>query len=478
LSNRVVGVFSTIILARLLVPDDFGLISLAATFQGLIETLSDFGLEAALIRIKDPPRHLYDAAWTFCVLRGVAIAIVVFLSRNWVSEYYAQPALANVMSWLAITAIVNGVYNIGIADFRRLMDFRKDFLLWVPPRLFGTLVTIALAFWLRNYWALVIGLIARTVALVVLSYLMHPLRPRLSVAGWADLFHFSKWLSLYNVVVFISSGCAAFTLGRAVGPASVGVYNLASEVSSLPLTELSGPIRRALYPAFAQVLHTGRDKLGGAFVRGLAMTLCLTLPLTIILSLLAKPIVLFALGTNWVDAIPIVRILVIFASIELCTQQVPQAQIVLGAVRSMALASLAILLLRIAAVIVLTQYYGLAGTAWAMVLASAIQLPVFFRMAMRELKISLADIFHAVWRTVLATAIMAAGASLLGDFFRTTPIPDQAAAVIIATISGVAYLACHILFWVLARKPDGVERELLRLALSSLGKRAIARAPG
>ncbi len=408
------------------------------------------------------------------MLRGLAIALILLLSSHWVSQYYEQPALENVLSWLAITTLLNGFYNIGVADFRRMMDFRKDFLLWVPPRLFGTLVTIIVAFWLRNYWALVVGLIARVTGLVVLSYAMHPLRPRFSIAGWAELFHFSKWLSLYNVVVFISGGCAAFTLGRLMGPASIGVYGLANEVSSLPLTEISGPIRRALYPAFAQVMHDGREKLRGVFVRGLATTLCLTLPVTVIISVLAKPIVLFALGPNWVDAIPIVQILVIFASIELCTQQVPQAQIVLGSVRSLALASLAILILRIVAVVVLTTYAGLSGTAWAMVIVSTIQAPVFFRLVMHELKITVADIFRAVWRTVLATAAMAASAWIVGDFLLSKPLPYQADAIIVAVTSAFIYLACHTLLWILAQKPNGVERELLRLGLSRFGKRAIA----
>ncbi|MBV8651692.1 MAG: oligosaccharide flippase family protein, partial [Alphaproteobacteria bacterium] len=159
--NRVIGIISTIILARLLVPEDFGLISLAATFQGLIETMSEFALDLALIRTKDASRTLYDSAWTFSVLRGLAIALVVVALSNEVAAYYGQPGLRNVMSWLAITAFLQGFQNIGVVDFRKMMDFRKDFLFSVSGRILGTMVTIIVAIWLRSYWALVIGLIAR-----------------------------------------------------------------------------------------------------------------------------------------------------------------------------------------------------------------------------------------------------------------------------------------------------------------------------
>ncbi len=467
--NRVIGVISTIILARLLVPQDFGLISLAATFQGLIETMSEFALDLALIRTKDASRTLYDSAWTFSVLRGLAVALVVFALSNEVAGYYGQPGLRDVMAWLAITALLQGFQNIGVVDFRKTMDFRKDFLFSVSGRILGTLVTIIVAIWLRSYWALVIGLIARVGALVMLSYVMHPYRPRFSIAGWSELFHFSKWISAYNVMIFLGNSCAAFTLGRVIGPASIGIYSLASEISSLPLTELSGPIRRALYPAFAQVMHGDRSKLGEAFTRGLAVTMCLTLPLTVLISLLAEPIVTVALGRNWLAAVPIVRILVIFASIELATQQVPQGLVVLGKIKPMTIATFGIVAFRVTAVVLLTRWWGLTGAAWAMVAASALQAPIFLRMAIRELGIDIGAMIQATWRTIIAIAAMVVFGLGFLELCRSMHMQDQIAAMLDAVASGALYLAVHLLLWTLSGKPEGVERDLLRLIGARLG---------
>ena len=134
-------------------------------------------------------------------------------------------------------------------------------------------------------------------------------------------------------------------------------------------------------------------------------------------------------------------------------------------------AAFGIVAFRIAAVVTLTHWWGLTGTAWAMVAASAAQAPVFLRMASRELGVDLGTIVRATWRTVVAVAAMVAGGLGFAELCHSAHIPDQIAAILDAAVSGVVYVAVHLLLWALSGKPEGVERDLLRLIGARLGGR-------
>jgi len=121
--------------------------------------------------------------------------------------------------------------------------------------------------------------------------------------------------------------------------------------------------------------------------------------------------------------------------------------------------------------VTLTHWWGLTGTAWAMVAASAAQAPVFLRMASRELGVDLGTIVRATWRTVVAVAAMVAGGLGFAELCHSAHIPDQIAAILDAAVSGVVYVAVHLLLWALSGKPEGVERDLLRLIGARLGGR-------
>src|SRR6202022_3008075 len=100
-----------------------------------------------------------------------------------------------------------------------------------------------------SYWALVAGMVTGKVCSVWMSYLAHPYRPRFTLAARRDLLHFSKWLFISNFVLFLQNKSDSFILGRTVGAAGLGIYNIASEIAVLPSTELIAPINRAVFPA-------------------------------------------------------------------------------------------------------------------------------------------------------------------------------------------------------------------------------------
>ena len=178
LSIRFVGIISTIILARLLVPADFGLVAMATMIYGFIEIMSQFSFDVVLIQKQDAEPDYYDTAWTLSILRGLATALVLFAGAGIAADFFGDQRLVEIIYVLCLAAFVGGFTNIGIVDFRKDMNFGKDFQYIVGVKLFSFVVTLVFAFMLRTYWALVIGIASSTLAQLGLSYFMHPFRPR------------------------------------------------------------------------------------------------------------------------------------------------------------------------------------------------------------------------------------------------------------------------------------------------------------
>src|SRR5436190_8292926 len=167
---RLTGVLSTLILARLLTPHDFGVVAIAMILVGLLETLGWTGQELALIRHRTPTSEHYNTAWTISALIGVGIAIVIYASAPLVPMYFHEDRAIAVMQWLALRPLLSGLENIGTVDFQRDLRFDRVFGYLFYTKVLSFLVTLAAALVLRNYWALVIGTVAGQASRTILSY--------------------------------------------------------------------------------------------------------------------------------------------------------------------------------------------------------------------------------------------------------------------------------------------------------------------
>src|SRR5687767_1543898 len=119
LADRGIGLISTLILARLLVPDDFGLVAMATAIGGILDLLGAFSFDLALIQKKDAGKNHYDTVWTFTVLFGLVCAIALVGLAIPAAIFYREPRLEAVMYALAVLYLVGGFSNVGVVDFRK-----------------------------------------------------------------------------------------------------------------------------------------------------------------------------------------------------------------------------------------------------------------------------------------------------------------------------------------------------------------------
>jgi O-antigen/teichoic acid export membrane protein len=323
---------------------------------------------------------------------------------------------------------------------------------------------VPLAFWLRSYWALVLGTLAGRAGAVLYSYLVQPFRPRPSLHAAAEMLHFSKWLMLQNTLTFLRDRSAIFFIGRFAGSTALGAFSVSAEIANMPGTELIAPINRALLPAYAS-LAADLPALRREFLASMSGIALLGIPAVAGVALAAPFIVLVALGPKWSAAQPLLEVLAFFGVSQVLQSNSYSAFIALGRPGLYARMNALQVGLLLAALIVLTPTYGAIGAAWAYVLAALAALPVNFFYIARQLGLRSREFLGAVWRPLVSAAVMYASGRLWGP--RLPAGAGSSVDAVVPFVSCVAlgaatYTLAMLLLWLAAGRPAGAETWMLQ----------------
>ena len=459
LVDRGLGFISTLVLARLLVPADFGLVAMAMILIGALQLLISFSFDVPLIQNPNAGRDQFDTAWTFNALFATVCGVALAALAIPAAHFYREPRLEAVIYLLAVGFALQGFSNIGPVIFRREMRFDREFKFLLGKRMASLCVTIPLAFYLRNYWALVIGQLAGTVVSVLLSYMVSDYRPSFSLKAKVELFHSSKWLMINNIVHFLNGRSAEFILGRLSGPQALGVYTISSEISTLPTTELVAPINRAAFPGYAKAA-TDIAQLGKSFLNVISMIALFALPAGIGIVSIADLMIPVVLGDKWLEAIPLIQILAICGVIQAVQTNIGYVYMAVGSPKLITLIA-GLQLLVLLALLIPGIYYGAAiGAAWAFLACAVIMIPVNQILVARRLDLSGTDFILKILRPLIASLAMSAVIWILKT---NLGVPETALAhlwmLVACVAAGAAVYAFSIYgLWVLASRPEGAER--------------------
>ena len=466
LAERSLGTISMLVLARVLVPHDFGIVAMAMSFVALLEMLSSFGFEVALIRQQTRERAHWDTTWTFGVIVGIGIAIMMCLGAGPVAAFFREPALVSVLYVLALGSAAQGFQNVGLVAFRTEMRFDREFRFLTAKKLISFVITIPLAIILDSYWALVIGQTAGRFASTALSYWVHPYRPRFCVSARRDLFNLSGWILVLNIITFIRERSAAWVIGRLAGSAPLGAFTISYEITSMPSSELIAPINRAVFPAYAKLAAESIEALRREYLSVLAVIVLITTPAVLGLAATAPLLVPVVLGPNWVSAIPVLTLLSFFGFTYIVQSNAQAAYLALGRVDIPAKMNAVNCAVLIALLIPMTKMYGVVGAATAYLLAATIIIPVALGVVLRMMSIPVSQFIAQIWRPIAAATVMYLGVTL---YLRT--LSSQASSienflhlVTAVGIGAAIYVSVTAGLWVLCGKPQGAEQFALNKA--------------
>lgn len=467
LLDRSIGVVSTIILARLLVPADFGLVAMAMSIVALAELTSAFNFDLALLQDPNAGRKEYDTVWTLNMMLGFAASIILLCLAWPASLYYGEPSLFSAIAALSIVSFVGGMENVGIVAFRKELRFGQDFLFLLSRRLLGFVLTVALAVITRSYWALVIGTIGARLGTTAISYAIHPYRPRFCLAAASAVLRFSGWLLVNNFLYFIIHRSADFLVGRTLGARALGLHTIAYEVANLPTTQMIAPINRAIYPGYTMV-GGSKESLTAAFARVFGLIALIGFPAGVGLAAVSGPLVSVFLGPNWVAAGPLIEIMAFAGAISALQTNIGYVYAAYGRPKDQTVMTVLYTAMLVPALFLGAKYWGLTGVACAFLVVAVIHTPLNFAFLMRVLEIKGTVILHAVWRPVVASIAMYTAVSKYIAFAgETLPGREYVALFSAVALGTIVYTVVVLGLWKLRGSNGGAEGEAIRLVRSA-----------
>ena len=371
-----------VVLARLLVPDDFGLLAIAVVSIGFLMNLTQFGMIPALVQRAEVEERHYDAAWTVGMLRALAVGLVVALGAPIIAGMFAEPRATPVIRALAIWPLFQAAASIKVADLTRRLQFREVAFLRLSEAVSTTVVSIALATRF-GVWALVAGSLAGPAIASTLSYHVARHRPRfvLGMGEVASLARFGRWIFLSSLIAVAGRSVLHMVISRQLGVAELGLYFLAARLAFLPSDAVSEVIGSVAFPIYSRI-QSNLEQAVVAFKTQILGVSVVLFPVYGLLLALAPTLTEEVLGPKWVGTAPVIRILAVAGLIGLLGEVAVPVFKGLGQPAKVTLLETVQTSLLIASVWELAGRFGLPGAAAAWVpaiLASQFLAVLFLR---------------------------------------------------------------------------------------------------
>lgn len=466
--TNLLGFVSTLILARLLLPADFGLVALGTTLFGILVSMTNMSMGAALIQHRAPERDHYDTAWTLNVARGIAIALIFAAVAAPAAMFFEEPRLVNIMLALSVAAILNGLQNPHAIVLTRALIFWQQALLMVGQKLATLVASVAVAILTQSYWALVSGILVGQVTGTLISYAVLPYLPRFKVNKFRELFSFSIWLSFCDFINTLNWNFDNLIVGKLIGNTALGYYSVGNNLATIPTREVTAPLTGTLFPAFSR-LADSREKLAAAYQRSQALVTAVALPAGVGLALVAEPFVRLTMGEKWLPAVLVIQCLSAVFAVQTLGSLAHPLAMALGETRLLFRRDLQSFAYRVPLIALGAFLGGLPGILYMRILTGSLIIALNMSIVSKVARLRWGEQLAANSRTFLGCVFMA-GAVVA--FRHAMPHAVDGGMLLLelagaVALGGVAYIATVWGAWLLMGRPDGTERVAID-AVSSL----------
>ncbi len=300
----ILSIISTLLLVRLLSPQDFGLVAIAVMVLGLFEVLSEMSIERYIVlnQIRTPEK--INAAWSLDIIIKITVIIVAFMLAGPIANYYQEPELKFAIEVLSIIQVFKVVKNIGLAIEKMDMNFKVVNKILVQAKLAGTITTISLAFYFHDYRALIVGTFVNIVVETLLSYLYCSYRPKFVFKFDSDMMKFSFKLLLRNIFGYIRSKLDVALLGAGYGISGTGRYLVSQKFALIAQRDLIAP---STQPLFSELSRSKNKKdLFEKSYKFITLLNIFIFPVIFGINIISIQIETIVLGPNWVGTAEII----------------------------------------------------------------------------------------------------------------------------------------------------------------------------
>jgi PST family polysaccharide transporter len=435
---------STLIVARLLTPADYGLFGMAMVFQGFLAPIYDLGLSAAVIQRRDLTDEQIARLGGLILLYGVAFSILTVLLAGPIAAFYREPAVRWILYVVAAASAIDTLQTVPRALLARRLQFRT--IAWIDglQSLASTLITLALAFAGWGYRALVYGVAIGAVLATGFAVVVAPHRyawPRRE-SGVGSAMAYGWHVALSRIGWYIYSNADFAIVGRVLGKVPLGAYTFGWTIATIPVDRVASLVGRVIPSVFATIQHNvaAMRRYFFGISEGLAFVV---LPLSFGLAVTAEDFVLLVLGEHWRQAIEPLRLLAFYGGFRSLATVLSPVLVATGhARRDMQFTLLATLILP--STFYVATRWGTTGVAAAWVVGLPIVSLLPYAYTLRLLRARSTEYLKALWPALSASLVMAAVVSLVYFVGADWPRGPRFAAEVIA---GVATYGAMVLIF-------------------------------
>lgn len=465
------GIISTVILARMLVPEDFGLVAICTALMAVLLAVSEMPLAQALIQHDDPQEEHFHTAFTMSILRSGLSALIVLALAGPVASFYGDDRLQVILWVMAGGVAFGGFINPKLILFQRELIFRQVFFLQAGEKIAGFIVAVTLAILLQSYWALVLGTLATEVARVIISYRLTPYRPRLSLKHAQEILSFSIWVTFGNWVQAVNWRADPLVFGAVLPTALLGQFSFGQRVTRVIIGQLAQPVQQTLFPAFARS-RNNPQALRSSYLRAQGIVCLWIYPFAFGLVIIAADFVQVVLGAQWLQAVPVMQALAFNVAIN-ATCAINPVAMATGETRALFIRDVRAFAIRWP-MILAGLYFGAAHGPYAMLVGAMIGNAFATVVTTLWAMMLVRDITGLRIYDQLSVAVAPLGAVLVMAAVEYAAaagygVPEDIGAQLLrlAALIGIAalgYVAGIALMWLVRGRTAAAETEFLQLA--------------
>ncbi len=322
LITKLIGLVSTLILARVLSPEDFGIVAITMVVGILFETLVTIGMNEYIVCHRRPGRHVLNTAFTLNLLMRGVIASTFFIASSLLATYFEDPRLESLFQFYCLIILLSGFENPAHFLLKRKQQYGNIIKVTILAKIVAVGVAVYVALIYHSYWALLLGTFTDKLIRTVGNYVIYPYRPKLSKHNLKTQWDFSKWLIPQALVGYGRIHLDTFIASANFGKQYLGAYNTMKYIAIIPNLNIINPITATLLAQLSHIMHNQahfESRLKSAFI----MTCLIALPIAIFVYYNSSDIVFLLLGEQWVEYSDLFKylILILISNVFLSTSR-------------------------------------------------------------------------------------------------------------------------------------------------------------
>jgi O-antigen/teichoic acid export membrane protein len=375
-STRALSLAKTLAIGRLLIPAQFGIWSIAALVLAFLEILTETGINIFLIQENKQIEEYIDTAWVISIVRGIIIGVLIVTTAPLIALFFKNPESVQFIQLLSIVPILRGFLNPAEVRFQKELQFKKEFIFRVTIFFVDTLVTITTMFILRTPVSLILGMTTGVTLELILSFIFIKPRPHLKIETkkLRSMLNRGKWITAAGVFQYLFSNFDNIVVGRILGAGSLGLYQMAYTISSVPVSEVADVSSRVTFPVYVKI-SGDKKRLKRAFLKTTVAITLATIPIGIILFLFSREIILI-LGVKWLGAVPALKVLALYGVIRAISGSSSALFLAIKKQQYVTALTLASILGLGIPIIPLVNRFGIQGAGTAVIIGSVAAIPI------------------------------------------------------------------------------------------------------